>query len=111
SLRAAGLVRLPASGGFELVPELSDLNLMLEEVLGLEMRSQCETCGAQLGPDGVAFICSYECTFCESCARVHHKVCPNCAGELVPRPGRVKTAGRRRGGSRGHRGEHQRARS
>jgi hypothetical protein len=111
SLRTAGLVRLPVSGGFELVPELPDLNWMLKEFLGLEMRSQCETCGAQLEPDGVAFICSYECTFCESCARVHHKSCPNCAGELVSRPRRVKTAGRGPGGSRAHRGEHQRARS
>ena len=111
SLRAAGLVRLPASGGFELVPELPDLNWMLKEFLGLEMRSQCETCGAQLEPDGVAFICSYECTFCESCATVHHELCPNCSGELVQRPRRVKTAGRGPGGSRGHRGEHQRVRN
>ena len=109
SLRAAGLVRLPASGGFELVPELPDLNWMLKEFLGLEMRSHCETCGAKLEPDGVAFICSYECTFCESCARAHHKVCPNCAGELVQRPRRLKTAARTPGGSRVHRGEHQRA--
>jgi biotin operon repressor len=110
SLRAAGLVRLPASGGFELVPELPDLNWMLKEFLGLEMRSHCETCGAQLEPGGVAFICSYECTFCESCAGVHHKICPNCAGELVQRPRRLKTASRTPGGSRVHRGEHQRAR-
>jgi hypothetical protein len=111
SLRTAGLVRLPVSGGFELVPELPDLNWMLKEFLGLEMRSQCETCGAHLEPDGVAFICSYECTFCESCAGVHHKLCPNCAGELVPRPRRVKTTGRRSGGSKAHRAEHQRGRA
>jgi biotin operon repressor len=104
SLRAAGLVRLPASGGFELVPELPDLNWMLKEFLGLEMRSQCETCGAQLEPGGVAFICSYECTFCRSCAAVHKNVCPNCSGELVPRPRRLKTARRTSGPA--HRGEH-----
>ena len=111
SLRAAGLVRLPASGGFELVPELPDLNWMLKEFLGLEMRGHCETCGAQLEPEGAAFICSYECTFCESCARVHHEVCPNCAGELVARPRRVKATRRAPGGSRAHRGEHLRPRS
>ena len=111
SLRAAGLVRLPASGGFELVPELPDLNWMLKEFLGLEMRNHCETCGAQLEPEGAAFICSYECTFCESCARVHHEVCPNCAGELVPRPRRVKAVRRKPGGGRVHRGEHLRSRS
>lgn len=107
SLRTAGLVRLPASGGFELVPELPDLNWMLKEFLGLEMRSQCEACGAQLEPDGVAFICSYECTFCHSCANVHHKVCPNCAGELVARPRRVKAPARRPRSSH----VHQRART
>ncbi|HKW06783.1 MAG TPA: DUF1272 domain-containing protein [Candidatus Dormibacteraeota bacterium] len=99
SLRTAGLVRLPASGGFELVPELPDLNWMLKEFLGLEMRRQCETCGAQLQTDGAAFICSYECTFCESCARVHHGVCPNCEGELVQRPRRPKGAARHEHGS------------
>lgn len=103
SLREAGLVRLPASGGFELVPELPDLNWMLKEFLGLEMRGQCETCGAQVEADGVAYICSYECTFCESCAEVHNHVCPNCAGELVQRPRRVKQTRPRHPVGRGHR--------
>jgi hypothetical protein len=91
SLRTAGLVRLPASGGFELVPELPDLNWMLKEFLGLEMRRQCERCSAPLEPDGVAYICSYECTFCRSCADVVGGKCPNCAGELVLRPRRSAT--------------------
>jgi biotin operon repressor len=90
SLRSAGLVQLPDSGGFELVPELPDLNWMLKEFLGLEMRGQCERCGSKLDADGVAYICSYECTFCESCARAHDLTCPNCAGELVLRPRRTK---------------------
>jgi hypothetical protein len=102
SLRSAGLVRLRPSGGFELVPELPDLNWMLKEFLGLEMRGQCETCGVQLEPEGAAFICSFECTFCESCAAIHDHVCPNCAGELVPRPRRVKNARGRRHAGRGH---------
>jgi biotin operon repressor len=108
SLRSAGLVRLPSSGGFELVPELPDLNWMLKEFLGLEMRGQCETCGTKLEPGGVAFICSYECTFCQSCATVHRNVCPNCSGELVPRPRRLKTAAGR--SAPAHRGEHLRRR-
>ena len=102
SLRAAGLVRLPATGGFELVPELPDLNWMLKEFLGLEMRGQCETCGVKLEPDGTAYICSYECTFCQACAQDHHHVCPNCAGELVARPRRVNAAGRTRRSVRAH---------
>lgn len=102
SLRTAGLVRLPASGGFELVPELPDLNWMLKEFLGLEMRAQCETCGQELEADGVAFICSYECTFCSSCAETHGYVCPNCGGELVQRPRRLKNARGRRRSGRGH---------
>ena len=103
SLREAGLVRLPAAGGFELVPELPDLNWMLKEFLGLEMRGQCETCGTQLEADGVAYICSYECTFCDTCAEMHHHICPNCAGELVERPRRVKSSRPRHASGRGHR--------
>jgi len=96
SLRSAGLVRLPASGGFELVPELPDLNWMLKEFLGLEMRGQCETCATKLEAAGEAYICSYECTFCAACASDHAMTCPNCAGELVLRPKRLtRAAGRR----------------
>ncbi|MGH3020589.1 MAG: DUF1272 domain-containing protein [Gaiellaceae bacterium] len=54
----------------------------------LEMRTKCERCGARLAPDGDACICSYECTFCPACAASMESVCPNCGGELVPRPGR-----------------------
>lgn len=54
----------------------------------LEMRTVCEKCGAALAPGGAAFICSYECTFCASCAAEMKQVCPNCGGELLPRPRR-----------------------
>ena len=54
----------------------------------LEMRSECESCGVAVSPDGPAFICSYECTFCERCAEEREHVCPNCGGELVARPRR-----------------------
>ena len=57
--------------------------------MSLAMRDVCERCGAELAPDGGAFICSYECTFCRSCAEGMDFVCPNCSGELVSRPKRV----------------------
>jgi uncharacterized protein len=57
--------------------------------MALEMRDSCERCGAGLSPDGEAFICSYECTFCPACGAAMERVCPNCGGELVPRPKRT----------------------
>jgi hypothetical protein len=57
--------------------------------MALEMRTECERCGAALAPDGQAVICSHECTFCRSCAEAMEHVCPNCGGELVPRPKRA----------------------
>ena len=56
--------------------------------MGLEMRDGCERCGTPLTDGGPAFICSYECTFCASCAEEMDLVCPNCGGELVARPQR-----------------------
>jgi len=53
------------------------------------MRTECERCGAALAQDGDAVICSYECTFCRSCAEAMESVCPNCGGELVQRPKRA----------------------
>ena len=99
SLRAAGLVRIASSGGFELEPELPDLNWKLKEFLGLEMRHECEGCGKVLEPDGDAYICSYECTFCQECAHGNENICPNCGGELVPRPKRSTAVRRPRGKS------------
>jgi hypothetical protein len=57
--------------------------------MALEMRDRCERCGASLAPNGEARICSYECTFCESCSNELGWVCPNCGGDLVARPRRV----------------------
>ena len=56
----------------------------------LEMRSQCERCGASLGPNAEnAWICSFECTFCTECVEgALRGACPNCQGELVKRPRR-----------------------
>jgi hypothetical protein len=58
-------------------------------VSGLDMRPACERCGAGLPDDAVAFICSYECTFCQACADEMHMDCPNCGGELSRRPRRT----------------------
>ncbi len=58
--------------------------------MALEMRDRCERCGVGLAGDGEAFICSHECTFCGSCAAELSQVCPNCSGELVPRPRRLR---------------------
>jgi uncharacterized protein len=57
--------------------------------MALEMHERCEQCGVDLALDGDASICSYECTFCRSCADQMSHACPNCGGELVPRPKRV----------------------
>ena len=43
----------------------------------------------RLTPDGVGYICSYECTYCASCVDKMSYVCPNCGGELVRRPRRT----------------------
>jgi hypothetical protein len=54
--------------------------------VALELRAECERCGAALPADGDALICSHECTFCVACGAELARVCPNCGGELVPRP-------------------------
>ena len=58
----------------------------------LKMKKQCETCQAPTALEGNAYICSFECTFCQPCTEQTHKhICPNCSGELVKRPTRVKS--------------------
>ena len=54
----------------------------------MELRPSCEHCGASLPPDSLdARICSFECTFCATCAdEFLGNVCPNCGGGFVPRP-------------------------
>ena len=55
---------------------------------GLAMRVECERCRAPLKADDVAYICSYECTYCGACyAALEHR-CKNCGGELARRPRR-----------------------
>lgn len=56
----------------------------------LQLRPNCECCNTDLPPQSLeARICSFECTFCASCA--DGKLagsCPNCGGELIRRPRR-----------------------
>lgn len=56
----------------------------------LELRPNCECCDRDLLPDSPdARICSFECTFCAPCADDRlGGICPNCGGELIPRPRR-----------------------
>lgn len=53
----------------------------------LQLRPNCECCDKDLPPDAEAVICTFECTFCAECANgVLAGVCPNCGGNLCPRP-------------------------
>ena len=58
--------------------------------MALELRPNCEHCNRKLPANALdAWICSFECTFCAECAQERHRlICPNCQGELVPRPKR-----------------------
>ena len=50
------------------------------------MKTTCEGCSLTLEPDGEAYICAFECTFCKNCASHTQNICPHCGGELVRRP-------------------------
>lgn len=54
----------------------------------LELRPSCEHCGTALPPGSTeAMICSFECTFCRTCAEtLLSNVCPNCGGGFERRP-------------------------
>lgn len=60
----------------------------------LQLRPGCECCDKDLPADSTdARICSFECTFCATCADVVLQgKCPNCSGELVTRPRRPAAA-------------------
>ncbi|WP_082504324.1 DUF1272 domain-containing protein [Methylobacterium sp. Leaf117] len=53
----------------------------------LELRPNCEFCDSDLPADSEnARICTFECTFCATCAEdVLKGHCPNCGGNLVAR--------------------------
>ncbi len=54
----------------------------------LLLKPGCECCDVDLPPDSSeAVICSFECTFCRSCAESKlNGICPNCGGSFAPRP-------------------------
>ncbi|MBD1547299.1 DUF1272 domain-containing protein [Roseibium aggregatum] len=54
----------------------------------LDLRPNCECCDRDLPPEAPdAMICTFECTFCRTCAeQVLKGRCPNCGGNLVARP-------------------------
>ena len=56
----------------------------------LELKPACEKCESALPPEATnARICSYECTFCATCAENElDNTCPNCGGVLERRPTR-----------------------
>ncbi len=56
----------------------------------LEIRPNCECCNCELPNESTeAMICTFECTFCKTCAETKlNFICPNCGGELVTRPRR-----------------------
>jgi uncharacterized protein len=61
--------------------------------MALELRPNCEFCDRDLPPAStLAWICSYECTFCADCVETKlYNVCPNCGGGFTPRPIRPAT--------------------
>lgn len=53
----------------------------------LDLKPNCECCDTDLPPDSShARICTYECTYCATCADEMHGICKNCQGSLVARP-------------------------
>ena len=60
----------------------------------LALRPNCERCDRDLPPESPdARICTFECTYCASCADGALKgVCPNCGGNLERRPIRPAAA-------------------
>jgi len=62
----------------------------------LQLRPNCEWCDVDLPPDSPnARVCSFECTWCADCidgpGSPLADVCPNCGGNVVPRP--IRPAG------------------
>jgi len=67
---------------------------VLDHVLVLELRPNCEWCDKDLPPNAEdAMICTFECTFCRNCVETHLRgVCPNCGGGFASRPIRTPEA-------------------
>lgn len=54
----------------------------------LEIRPNCEHCNKDLPVSSTeAMICSFECTYCKTCAVALFKnICPTCTGNFMERP-------------------------
>jgi len=53
----------------------------------MDLRPGCECCDVDLPPESPdARICTFECTYCATCAAEMDHVCKNCGGNLVLRP-------------------------
>ena len=60
---------------------------MIQTMSPLELRPTCECCDADLPPESnSARICTYECTYCATCAEEMGGRCKNCGGNLERRP-------------------------
>lgn len=58
--------------------------------MALAMKNDCERCGEALVDDGLAFICSWECTFCAECTEQLGRRCPvwwRARAETTPQAG------------------------
>ena len=60
--------------------------------MALEVKGRAKNAGS-CSRRVVAYICSYECTYCANCAEQINAICPNCGGELVRRPRRQERFG------------------
>jgi len=62
--------------------------IQTKEFRMLEIRPNCEHCDKDLPHNSTeAMICSYECTYCKTCAiNLFENVCPSCSGNFVQRP-------------------------
>jgi hypothetical protein len=83
-------VRVISARGPRCIPSRRHGHVSVERSRMLELRPNCECRDRDLAPQSAhAWICSFECTFCSSCAaNVLANRCPNCGGELMPRPPR-----------------------
>ncbi|WP_334059028.1 DUF1272 domain-containing protein [Polaribacter sp. P097] len=54
----------------------------------LQIRPTCEHCNKALPNHSTeAMVCSFECTYCKTCAiEIFKNVCPSCSGNFVERP-------------------------
>ena len=51
----------------------------------MELKIKCEKCESPLKTNDVAYLCSYECTYCKKCTIELKNKCQNCQGKLEDR--------------------------